>query len=276
MRYRNWNEKGERKFRLSVLALLILVLAAIHFFDPTFYPTIYHLSKDGDLRGTIAYLHSFGIYAAFMSFFIDVVINIVGFLPSIFISTANGLIFGLFWGVIISWLAETVGVLISFYVMRTLFRGMAMNIINKSKTVAIFINQIREKVGVLFGSPETTSGGRALKFYATIRLDVRRVDQIKQGSDAIGNLTRVKVVKNKVAPPFKTAEVDLIYGKGISHEGEVLDLATNLDIVEKSGAWFSYNGDRLGQGRENVKELLKQNPELTSEIEQKVREKMLG
>ena len=129
-------------------------------------------------------------------------------------------------------------------------------IINKSKTVAIFINQIREKVGVLFGSPETTSGGRALKFYATIRLDVRRVDQIKQGSDAIGNLTRVKVVKNKVAPPFKTAEVDLIYGKGISHEGEVLDLATNLDIVEKSGAWFSYNGDRLGQGRENVKELL--------------------
>ena len=149
-------------------------------------------------------------------------------------------------------------------------------IINKSKTVAIFINQIREKVGVLFGSPETTSGGRALKFYATIRLDLRRVDQIKQGSDAIGNLTRVKVVKNKVAPPFKTAEVDLIYGKGISHEGEVLDLATNLDIVEKSGAWFSYNGDRLGQGRENVKELLKQNPELTSEIEQKVREKMLG
>ena len=149
-------------------------------------------------------------------------------------------------------------------------------IISKSRTTAIFINQIREKVGVLFGSPETTSGGRALKFYATIRLDVRRVDQIKQGSDAIGNLTRVKVVKNKVAPPFKTAEVDLIYGKGISHEGEVLDLATNLDIVEKSGAWFSYNGDRLGQGRENVKELLKQNPELTSEIEQKVREKMLG
>ena len=135
MRYRNWNEKGERKFRLSILALLILVLVSIHFFDPTFYPTVYHLSEDGDLRGTIAYLHSFGIYAAFMSFFIDVVINIVGFLPSIFISTANGLIFGLFWGVIISWLAETVGVLISFYVMRTLFRGMAMNIINKSKTL---------------------------------------------------------------------------------------------------------------------------------------------
>lgn len=149
-------------------------------------------------------------------------------------------------------------------------------IINKSKTVAIFINQIREKVGVLFGSPETTSGGRALKFYSTIRLDIRRVDQIKQGSDPIGNLTRVKVVKNKVAPPFKIAEVDLIYGKGISYEGEVLDLATNLEIVEKSGAWFSYNGERLGQGRENVKELLRQNPTLAKEIEEKVREKMIG
>lgn len=140
-------------------------------------------------------------------------------------------------------------------------------IINKSKTVAIFINQIREKVGVLFGSPETTSGGRALKFYSTIRLDIRRVDQIKQGTEAIGNLTRIKVVKNKVAPPFKIAEVDLIYGKGISYEGEVLDLATNLDIVEKSGSWFSYNGERLGQGRETVKELLRQNPELAKEIE---------
>ena len=149
-------------------------------------------------------------------------------------------------------------------------------IINKSKTVAIFINQIREKVGVMFGSPETTSGGRALKFYATIRLDIRRVDQIKQGTEPIGNITRVKVVKNKVAPPFKVAEVDLIYGKGISFEGEVLDLATNLDIVEKSGAWFSYNGDRLGQGRENVKELLRQNKELAKEIEQKVREKLIG
>lgn len=148
-------------------------------------------------------------------------------------------------------------------------------IINKSKTVAIFINQIREKVGVLFGSPETTSGGRALKFYSTIRLDIRRVDQIKQGTEAIGNLTRIKVVKNKVAPPFKIAEVDLIYGKGISYEGEVLDLATNLDIVEKSGSWFSYNGERLGQGRETVKEVLRQNPELAKEIEQKVREKFL-
>lgn len=149
-------------------------------------------------------------------------------------------------------------------------------IINKSKTVAIFINQIREKVGVLFGSPETTSGGRALKFYSTIRLDIRRVDQIKQGTEAIGNLTRVRVVKNKVAAPFKVVEVDLIYGKGISYEGEVLDLATNLDIVEKSGSWFSYNGERLGQGREKIKEIFKQNPELTKEIEAKVREKMLG
>ena len=149
-------------------------------------------------------------------------------------------------------------------------------IINKSKTVAIFINQIREKVGVLFGSPETTSGGRALKFYSTIRLDIRRVDQIKQGTEAIGNLTRVRVVKNKVAPPFKTVEVDLIYGKGISYEGEVLDMATNLEIVDKSGSWFSYNGERLGQGRETIKELLRQNPDLAKEIEQKIREKILG
>lgn len=145
--------------------------------------------------------------------------------------------------------------------------------ISKSKTVAIFINQIREKVGVIFGSPETTSGGRALKFYSTIRLDIRRVDQIKQGTEAIGNLTRVRVVKNKVAPPFKNVEVDLIYGKGISYEGEVLDLASNMDIVLKSGSWFSYKGERLGQGRENVKEYLKNNPELTKEIERQIREK---
>lgn len=144
--------------------------------------------------------------------------------------------------------------------------------ISKTKTVAIFINQIREKVGVLFGSPETTSGGRALKFYATIRLDVRRIDQIKQGTEAIGNITRVKVVKNKVAPPFKQAEIDLIYGKGISYTGEVLDMAVNLDIIDKSGAWFSYNGERLGQGRENVKEYLAAHPDFAKEIESKVRE----
>ena len=146
--------------------------------------------------------------------------------------------------------------------------------INKTKTVAIFINQIREKVGVLFGNPETTSGGRALKFYATIRLDIRRVDQIKTGSDPIGNTTRIRVVKNKVAPPFKVIEVDLIFGKGISHEGELLDMATNLEVIQKSGAWFSYNGERLGQGRENVKELLVNNKELAMEIETKVREKL--
>ena len=146
--------------------------------------------------------------------------------------------------------------------------------INKTKTVAIFINQIREKVGVLFGNPETTSGGRALKFYATIRLDIRRVDQIKSGSDPIGNTTRIRVVKNKVAPPFKVIEVDLIFGKGVSREGELLDMAANLEVVQKSGAWFSYNGERLGQGRENVKELLSNNKELANEIETKVREKL--
>ena len=146
--------------------------------------------------------------------------------------------------------------------------------VNKTKTVAIFINQIREKVGVLFGNPETTSGGRALKFYATIRLDIRRVDQIKQGMDPTGNVTRVKVVKNKVAPPFKTAEVDLIYGKGISHEGEVLDMGVDLGVIEKSGAWFSYGNDRLGQGRENVKEYFRQNKTLTNEIEEKIRQKI--
>ena len=126
----------------------------------------------------------------------------------------------------------------------------------------------------MFGSPETTSGGRALKFYATIRLDIRRVDQIKNGTDAIGNTTRIKVVKNKVAPPFKTCEVDLIFGKGVSHEGELLDMACNYEVVQKAGAWFSYNGERLGQGRENVKELLATNKELAAEIEAKVREKL--
>jgi recombination protein RecA len=148
--------------------------------------------------------------------------------------------------------------------------------ISKSKTIAIFINQIREKVGVMFGSPETTSGGRALKFYATIRIDIRRIDAIKIGTEIIGNITRIKVVKNKVAPPFKVCEVDLIYGKGISYEGEILDLAIAGEIIEKSGAWFAYNGEKLGQGRENVKEYLKNNPNLATEIETKIREKMKG
>ena len=138
--------------------------------------------------------------------------------------------------------------------------------INKSNTVAIFINQIREKVGVMFGSPETTSGGRALKFYASIRLDIRRVEQIKRGDEAIGNLTRIKVVKNKVAPPFKTCDVDLMYGKGINKEGEILDMAVKYDIIEKSGSWFSYKEEKLGQGRENIKEYLAQNPNLMQEI----------
>lgn len=146
--------------------------------------------------------------------------------------------------------------------------------ISKSKTIAVFINQIREKVGVMFGSPETTSGGRALKFYATIRLDIRRIDAIKQGTNIIGNLTRVRVVKNKVAPPFKVCEVDLIYGKGISYEGELLDLAVAHDIINKSGSWFSYNDEKLGQGRENVKEYLKNNPNLSKEIEVKIRDAM--
>lgn len=147
-------------------------------------------------------------------------------------------------------------------------------IINTSKTIALFINQIREKVGVMFGSPETTSGGRALKFYSTIRLDIRRVEQIKQGTEAVGNLTRIKVVKNKVSAPFKIAEVDLIFGQGISHEGEVLDIATSFDIVDKAGAWYSYNGNRLGQGREAVKGFLKENKVILDEIEKKVREKL--
>ncbi|HPT88990.1 MAG TPA: recombinase RecA [Bacilli bacterium] len=145
-------------------------------------------------------------------------------------------------------------------------------IISKSKTVAIFINQIREKVGVMFGSPETTSGGRALKFYATIRLDVRRVEQLKSGNDTIGNLTRVRVVKNKVAPPFKVVDVDLIFGEGISRHGEILDLGTQYDIIEKSGSWFSYGGEKIGQGRQNVINFLKENPNLTNEIEAKIRE----
>ncbi|MFA5543081.1 MAG: recombinase RecA [Bacilli bacterium] len=147
-------------------------------------------------------------------------------------------------------------------------------IVSKTNTVVIFINQIREKVGVMFGSPETTSGGRALKFYATIRLDIRRIETIKQGTDAIGNLTRVKVVKNKVAPPFRQVEVDLIYGKGISYEGELLDLAVNKEIIKKSGSWFSYGDERIGQGRENVKQYLFENVNLAKEIDQKVRDSL--
>ena len=145
-------------------------------------------------------------------------------------------------------------------------------VINKSKTTAIFINQLREKVGIMFGNPETTPGGRALKFYATVRLDVRRIESLKQGTEFIGNRTKVKVVKNKVAPPFKEAEFDIMYGKGISKEGSILDVGVSLDIINKSGAWFSYNGQRIGQGRENVKQFLKENPEMCKEIETKIRE----
>ena len=144
--------------------------------------------------------------------------------------------------------------------------------INKTNTICIFINQLREKVGVMFGNPETTPGGRALKFYSSIRLDVRRAEQIKQGTDVIGNKTVVKVVKNKVAPPFKTAEVDIMYGEGVSKEGEIVDIASNLGIIDKSGAWFSYNGEKIGQGKENVKLLLKENKALFDEINYKVRE----
>ncbi|SDE67565.1 RecA protein [Fontibacillus panacisegetis] len=144
--------------------------------------------------------------------------------------------------------------------------------ISKSKTIAIFINQLREKVGVMFGNPETTPGGRALKFYSTVRLDVRRVETIKMGNDMVGNRTRIKVVKNKVAPPFKQAEIDIMYGEGISKEGSIVDIGVEHDIVDKSGAWYSYNGDRLGQGRENAKQFLKEHPEISNAIEQKIRE----
>lgn len=143
--------------------------------------------------------------------------------------------------------------------------------ISKSKTCVIFINQIREKVGVMFGNPETTTGGRALKFYSSVRMEVRRQDTLKQGQDMVGNRTKVKVVKNKVAPPFKQAEFDIMYGEGISREGSVVDVGAELDIIDKSGAWYSYNGERLGQGRENVKEFLKKHPDIAAEIEQKIR-----
>jgi len=144
--------------------------------------------------------------------------------------------------------------------------------ISKSKTIAIFINQLREKVGIMFGNPETTPGGRALKFYSSVRLEVRRVESIKQGNDLVGNRTRVKVVKNKVAPPFKQAELDIMYGEGISREGSIVDIGTELDIIQKSGAWYSYDGERLGQGRENAKQYLKDHPEQAQIIEGRIRE----
>ena len=143
--------------------------------------------------------------------------------------------------------------------------------INKTKTTAIFINQLREKVGVMFGNPEVTPGGRALKFYSTIRLDVRRTETIKSGDNYVGNKTTIKVVKNKVAPPFKSALVEITYGEGISKEGEIIDLASDANILEKSGAWYSYNGEKIGQGKENVKSLLRNNPKLAKELETKVR-----
>ena len=144
--------------------------------------------------------------------------------------------------------------------------------INKTNATIIFINQLREKVGVMFGNPETTAGGRALKYYASVRMDIRRVEAIKQDGEVVGNRTRVKVVKNKVAPPFREAEFDIIYGKGISKEGSVLDLAVTLDIIEKAGSWFSYNGEKIGQGRENIKKLLAEDPKFMAEVEKKVRD----
>jgi recombination protein RecA len=144
--------------------------------------------------------------------------------------------------------------------------------INKTNAIIIFINQLREKVGVMFGNPETTPGGRALKFYASVRMDIRRVENIKQDGAVVGSRTRVKVVKNKVAPPFREAEFDIVYGKGISKEGSILDLAVELNIIEKSGSWFSYNGERIGQGRENIKNYLSANPKLMEELEKKIRD----
>lgn len=146
--------------------------------------------------------------------------------------------------------------------------------ISKTNTICIFINQLREKIGVMFGNPETTTGGNALKFYASVRLDIRRMSQIKDGEEAVGNRVKVKVVKNKVAPPFRTAEFDIIFGEGVSKVGEILDIGVEMGIVNKSGSWFSYNSDKLGQGREAVKQLLQDNTELANEIEAKIREKL--
>ena len=151
-------------------------------------------------------------------------------------------------------------------------RLMSQALISKSNCIVIFINQLREKVGVMFGNPETTTGGRALKFYSSVRLDVRRVEQLKQAGEVIGNHTRVKVVKNKVAPPFREAEFDIMFGKGISKEGDILDLAANVGIISKSGAWYAYEGDKIGQGRENAKTYLRENPEFCKMIEEMVRE----
>ncbi|EAD0202207.1 recombinase RecA [Listeria monocytogenes] len=145
-------------------------------------------------------------------------------------------------------------------------------VINKSKTIAIFINQIREKVGVMFGNPEITPGGRALKFYSTVRLEVRRAEQLKQGTDVMGNKTKIKVVKNKVAPPFRIAEVDIMYGEGISREGELVDMAAEVDVINKSGSWYSYKEERIGQGRENAKQYLKEHIDIRDEISKRVRE----
>lgn len=148
-------------------------------------------------------------------------------------------------------------------------------IISKTRTVAVFINQLREKIGITYGNPETTTGGRALKFYASVRIDVRRADSIKQGTESLGNRTRAKIVKNKVAPPFKTAEFDIIYGEGVSRLGSIIDMAVDLDLINKSGAWYSYEGTRLGQGKENAKATLEEKPELIAEIEEKIRTKLL-
>jgi recombination protein RecA len=144
--------------------------------------------------------------------------------------------------------------------------------ISKTNATIIFINQLREKVGIMFGNPETTPGGRALKFYASVRMDIRKIENIKTNGEVLGSRTRVKVVKNKVAPPFREAEFDIIYGKGISREGSILDLAVSLDIIEKSGSWFSYKGEKIGQGRENVKVYLSEHPDMMNEVEKKVRD----
>jgi recombination protein RecA len=146
--------------------------------------------------------------------------------------------------------------------------------LNNSGTTAIFINQLREKIGVMFGSPETTTGGRALKFYSSVRLDVRRIETLKDGTDMVGNRTRVKVVKNKVAPPFKQAEFDIMYGKGISREGGLIDVGVEAGLIRKAGAWFTYEGDQLGQGKENARNFLKDNPDLANELEKKILEKL--